>query len=127
MRARIAKARTVLGRRQAEAKNLNLLSLYTSRFHCRFEKNMRNARKRGRTAPPSGRAPGRPRPSHRRRRSSRTLAKTKGENYNMSEAFTRRDFEFSTEEITCMVNCWARLQEAKKFAAAPQKGLRKAA
>jgi hypothetical protein len=55
------------------------------------------------------------------------MAKTKGETYNMAEAFTRRHFEFSTEEIHRMVNRWLRLQEAKKFAAASRKSLRMAA
>ncbi len=55
------------------------------------------------------------------------MAKSKGEAYNMAEAFTRRNFEFSTEEIARMVNRWRRLLEAKKFAAAPRKPLRAAA
>jgi hypothetical protein len=49
------------------------------------------------------------------------MAETKAETYNMSEAFTRRNFESSTEEIDRMVNRWRRLLEAKKFAAAPPK------
>jgi hypothetical protein len=55
------------------------------------------------------------------------MAKTKGETYNMAEAFTRRNFEFSTEEIRRMVNRWHRLLEAKKLAAASRKALRAAA
>jgi hypothetical protein len=105
----------------AEAKNLNLLSLYTSRFHRRYEKNMAELRRLQ---------------AERKAALERAIeeaallshmAKTKGESYNMAEAFTSRDFEFSAEEIARMVNRWVRLQEAKKFAAAPQKTLRKAA
>jgi hypothetical protein len=52
---------------------------------------------------------------------------SQGETYNMAEAITRRNFEFSTEEIARIVNRWRRLPEAKKFAAAPRKPLRMAA
>jgi hypothetical protein len=106
---------------QAEAKNLNLLSLYTSRFHRRFEKNMKELRRlqAERKAALEQAIEEAALLSH--------MAKTKGETYNMTEAFTRRRFEFSTEEIQRMVNRWVRLQEAKKFAAASRKPLRKAA
>jgi hypothetical protein len=106
---------------QAEAKNLNLLSLYTSRFHRRYEKNMAELRKLQ---------------TERRAALEQAieeaallahLAKSKGETYNMAEAFTRRNFEFSIEEIARMVTRWRRLLEAKQFAAAPRKALRKAA
>jgi hypothetical protein len=106
---------------QAEAKNLNLLSLYTSRFHRRYEKNMAELRRlqAGRKAALEQAIEEAALLSH--------MAKTKGETYNMAEAFTRRNFEFSTEEIRRMVNRWRRLLEAKKFAAASRKGLRAAA
>ena len=55
------------------------------------------------------------------------MAKTKGKTYNIAEAFTRRNFEFSTEEINRMVTRWVRLLEAKKLSAAPRKSLRAAA
>jgi hypothetical protein len=106
---------------QAEAKNLNLLSLYTSRFHRRYEKNMAELRRlqAERRAALDQAVEEAALLSH--------MAKTKGETYNMAEAFTRRNFEFSTEEIARMVNRWVRLQEAKKFAAASRKSLRMAA
>jgi hypothetical protein len=103
---------------QAEAKNLNLLSLYTSRFHRRFEKNLAELRRlqAERKAALEQAIEEAALLSH--------MAKTKGE--PMAEAFTRRNFEFSPEEIHRMVNRWVRLQEAKKFAAAPRKALRAA-
>jgi hypothetical protein len=106
---------------QSEAKNLNLLSLYTSRFHRRFEKNMKELRRlqAERKAALEQAIEEAALLSH--------MAKTKGETYNMAEAFARRNFEFSTEEIARMVNRWHRLLEAKKFAAASRKGLRAAA
>jgi hypothetical protein len=106
---------------QAEAKNLNLLSLYTSRFHRRFEKNMAELRslQAERKAALEQAIEEATLLSH--------LAKTKGETYNMAEAFTSRGFEFSTEEIDRMVNRWRRLLEAKKFAAARRKTLGAAA
>jgi hypothetical protein len=106
---------------QAEAKNLNLLSLYTSRFHRRFEKNIAELRRlqAERKAALEQAIEEAALFSH--------VAKSKGETYNMAEAFTRRNFEFSTEEIAHMVNRWIRLQEAKKFAAASRKSLRMAA
>jgi hypothetical protein len=106
---------------QAEAKNLNLLSLYTVRFHRRYEKNMAELRRlqAGRKASLEQAIEEAALLSH--------MAKSKGEAYNMAEAFTRRNFEFSTEEIARMVNRWRRLLEAKKFAAAPRKPLRAAA
>jgi hypothetical protein len=55
------------------------------------------------------------------------MARPRGEAYNMAEAFTRRNFEFSTEEIYKMAARWRRLLEAKQFAAASRKPLRKAA
>ncbi len=55
------------------------------------------------------------------------LAKSKGKSYNRAEAFTRRNFEFSTEEIARMVSRWRRPLEAKQFAAVPRRALRKAA
>ena len=105
----------------AEAKNLNLLSLYTSRFHRRYEKNMAELRRlqAERKAALEQAIEEAALLSH--------LAKTKGEAYNMAEAFTRRNFEFSTEEIDRMVNRWRRLLEAKSFAAGLRKPLRRAA
>jgi hypothetical protein len=101
---------------QAEAKNLNLLSLYT----IRFEKNMAELRLQAeRKAALEQAIEEAALLSH--------MAKTKGETYNMAEAFTRRNFEFSTEEIHRIVNRWRRLLEAKKFAAASRKGIRIAA
>ncbi len=106
---------------QAEAKNLNLLSLYTSRFHRRYEKNMAELRRfqATRKAALEQAIQEAALLSH--------LAKSKGETYNMAEAFTRCNFEFSTEEIARMVNRWQRLMEAKKFVAGSRKALTKAA
>jgi hypothetical protein len=106
---------------QAEAKNLNLLSLYTSRFQRRYEKNMAELRRlqAARKASLEQAIEEAALLSH--------MAKSKGETYNMAEAFTCRSFEFSTEEIARMVTRWRRLQEAKNFAAAPRKPLRMAA
>jgi hypothetical protein len=106
---------------QAEAKNLNLLSLYTSRFHRRYEKNMAELRRLQ---------------AERKSALEEAIAeaalfshaaKSKGETYNMAEAFTRRNFEFSTEEISRMVSRWRRLQEANKYFSAPRKALSRAA
>jgi hypothetical protein len=106
---------------QAEAKNLNLLSLYTSRFHRRYEKNMAELRRLQieRRAALEQAIEEAALLAH--------LAKSKGESYNMAEAFTRRNFEFSTEEIARMVSRWHRLLEANQFAAPPRKAFRKAA
>jgi hypothetical protein len=106
---------------QAEARNLNLLSLYTSRFHRRHQKNMAELRRlqAERKAALEEAIQEAALLSH--------MAKTKGESYNMAEAFSRRNFEFSTEEITRMVTRWRRLLEAKQFVAASRKPLRKAA
>jgi hypothetical protein len=106
---------------QAEAKNLNLLSLYTSRFHRRYEKNMAELRRlqAERKAALEQSIEEAALLSH--------MAKARGEDYNMAEAFTRRNFEFSTEKINRMVNRWSRLLEAKQFAPASRKPLRKAA
>jgi hypothetical protein len=106
---------------QAEAKNLNLLSLYTSRFHRRYEKNMAELRRlqAARKASLEQAIEEAALLSH--------MAKSKGETYNMAEAFTLRNFEFSTEEIARMVNRWRRLLEAKQFAATTRKPLRAAA
>jgi hypothetical protein len=106
---------------QAEAKNLNLLSLYTSRFQRRFEKNIAELRhlQAERRAALEQAIEEAALLSH--------MAKSKGESYNLAEAFTRRNFEFSTEEIHRMVNRWQRLLEAKKFIAASRKPVRMAA
>jgi hypothetical protein len=84
---------------QAEAKNLNLLALYTSRFHRRFEKNMAELRRlqaeRKAALEQAIAIEEAALLSH--------MAATKGEAYNIAEAFTRRNFEFSTEETHRMV------------------------
>jgi hypothetical protein len=102
----------------AEARNLNLLTLYESRIQRRFEKNMAELRK-----------------LQTERKASLAqaieeaailsqLAESKGEAYNPAEAFQLRNFEFSATEIACMVSRWQRLSQAKKLAAAPRKALR---
>jgi hypothetical protein len=100
---------------QEQAKNLNLLSLYTSRFHRRYEKNMAELRRlqAARKASIEQAIEEAALLSH--------MAKSKGETYNMAEAFTRRNFEFSTEQIGRMVTRWRRLLEAKQLAAATHK------
>jgi hypothetical protein len=106
---------------QAEAKNLNLLSLYNGRFQRRYEKNMVELRRlqTERKASLAQAVEEAALLSH--------LAKSKGETYNIADAFTRRNFEFSAEEIGRMVTRWLRLLEAKKFAAASRRPLRRAA
>ena len=106
---------------QDEAKNLNLLSLYTSRFQRRFEKNMAELRRlqAERKAALEQAIEEAALLSH--------MAKTKGDAYNIAEAFTCRNFEFSTEEIHRMVTRWRRLLEAKALVSASRKTLRKVA
>jgi hypothetical protein len=105
----------------SEAKNLNLLSLYESRIHRRFEKNfamlgklqaIRKAALQQAIQEASLLA---------------QLAEARREAYEMAEAFERRNFVFSTAEIAQMVSRYRRLEEAKKLSGAPRKSLRMAA
>jgi len=105
----------------AEAKNLNLLSLYESRIHRRFEKNFTILRKlqADRKAALDQ--------AVQEAALLAALAESKGEAYKMAEAFERRNFVFSTAEIASMIRRYRRLKEAKKLSKAPRKALRVAA
>ncbi len=105
----------------AEARNLNLLTLYESRIQRRFEKNMailgklqaeRKAALEKAVAEAAALA---------------QLAESKGEAYDPSESFLARGFEFSAAEIAHRIDRWRRLNDAKRFAAAPRKALKMAA
>jgi hypothetical protein len=105
----------------AEAKNLNLLSLYESRIHRRFERNMSELRKLQ---------------SERKAALEQALeeaallaqlAESEGETYDPAESFQIHNLEFSTQEIARMVDRWGRLNQARKLSAAPAKPLRIAA
>ncbi len=105
----------------AEAKNLNLLSLYESRTHRRFEKNFAMLRKLQADRKAALQQ------AIQEAALLAQLAEARREAYEMAEAFERRNFVFSTAEIAQMVNRYRRLEAAKKFAAAPRKPLRMAA
>jgi hypothetical protein len=105
----------------AEAKNLNLLSLYESRIHRRFERNFAMLRKLQ-----ADRKAALEQAIHEAALLSQ-LAEAKRETYEMSEAFERRNFVFSTAEIAQMVTRYCRLEEAKKLSKLPRKALRVAA
>jgi hypothetical protein len=115
--AALAQGRTWL----AEARNLNLLTLYESRIQRRFEKNMAELRKLQ-----SERKAALQQAIEEAARLAQ-LAESEGQTYNLSEAFECRNFAFSTEEIGRMVSRYRRLQRAKKLSAAPRKGLSVAA
>jgi hypothetical protein len=105
----------------AEAKNLNLLSLYESRIHRRFEKNLAMLRKlQADRKAALGQA-------IQEAAFLAELAETKGEVSNLAEPFERRNFVFSTAEIALMIRRYRRLEEAKKLSKAPRKALRRAA
>ncbi len=105
----------------AEARNLNLLTLYESRIQRRFEKNMAELRRlqSERKAALEAAIEEAALLSH--------LAESKGETYNPAEAFVARGFEFSPVEIARKVTRWHHLVEAKKLSATPRKELRRAA
>jgi hypothetical protein len=105
----------------AEAKNLNLLSLYESRIHRRFEKNFAMLRKL------QGDRKAALQQAIQEAALLAQLAEARREAYEMAEAFERRNFVFSSAEIVQMVSRYRRLEEAKKLAAAPRKPLRMAA
>jgi hypothetical protein len=94
----------------AQAKNLNLLSLYEGRAQRRFEKNMAELRRlrQERQAALDAAIEEAALLAHH--------AQNKGEAYDITEPFRRREFEFSTVEIRRMLDRWHRLIEAKKFA-----------
>ena len=115
--ASLAQGRTWL----AEARNLNLLTLYESRIQRRFEKNMAELRKLQ-----SERKAALQQAIEEAARLAQ-LAESEGQTYNLAEAFEYRNFAFSTEEIGRMVSRYRRLQRAKKLSAAPRKGLSVAA
>jgi hypothetical protein len=105
----------------AEARNLNLLTLYESRIQRRFEKNMAELRRLQ---------------AERKAALEQAieeaailsqLAQSKGEAYDPAEAFTRRGFEFSPNEIARMIDRRRRLFEAKRFSLSPRKVHRMAA
>ena len=103
------------------AKRLNLMSLYAGRAHRRCEKNLAALR-------------------HLQAERKAALqeaieeaallahyAEMKGQNYNVTEPFRFRRFEFSTVEIRIMVDRWRRLLLARRFAAESKKPLAHAA
>jgi hypothetical protein len=103
----------------AEAKNLNLLTLYESRIHRRVEKNRAELHRLQ---------------AERRAELERAIeeaallqryAEMKGEKYNLAESF--RNFEFSAEEIARLVTRQRRLWEAISALGTGRKSLRKAA
>jgi hypothetical protein len=106
---------------QAEAKNLNLLSLYESRIHRRFEKNFAILRKLQ-----ADRKAALEQAIQEAALLSQ-LAESEGEPCDPAEPFERRNFVFSTAEIGQMVSRYRRLEEAKKLSKAPRKPLRAAA
>jgi hypothetical protein len=105
----------------AEAKNLNLLSLYESRINRRFEKNFAILRKLQADRKAALEQ------AIQEAALLSLLAESKGEAYKMAESFERRNFVFSTDEIASMVRRYRRLEEAKKLSKAPRKALRTAA
>jgi hypothetical protein len=105
----------------AEAKNLNLLSLYESRIHRRFVKNLAMLR----TLQADRKAA--VEQAIQEAALLAQVAEAKGEAYKMAEAFERRNFVFSTVEIAQMVNRYRRLDEAKKLSKTAHKPLRAAA
>jgi hypothetical protein len=106
---------------QAEAKNLNLLSLYESRIHRRFEKNFAILRKLQ-----ADRKAALEQAIQEAALLSQ-LAENSSEPCNLAEPFERRNFVFSSAEIAQMVSRYRRLEEAKKLSKAPRKPLRAAA
>ena len=105
----------------AEAKNLNLLSLYESRIHRRFEKNFAMLRKLQADRKAALQQ------AIQEAALLAQLAEARREAYEMAEAFERRNFVFSTAEIAQMVSRYRRLEEAKKLSKSPRKALRIAA
>jgi hypothetical protein len=105
----------------AEGKNLNLLSLYESRIHRRFEKNVAMLRKLQ-----ADRKAALEQAVQESALLSQ-LAESKGEVSNPAEPFERRNFVFSTAEIAQMVRRYCRLEEARKLSKSPRKALRIAA
>ncbi len=91
----------------AEAKNLNLLTLYESRIQRRFEKNMAELHRlqAERKAALEAAIEEAALLSH--------LAKSKGEAYNPAEAFLTRGFEFSPEEIARMISAGSACSKRK--------------
>jgi hypothetical protein len=105
----------------AEAKNLNLLSLYESRIHRRFDKNFAMLRKLQADRKAALQQ------AIQEAALLAQLAEARREAYEMAEAFERRNFVFSTAEIGQMVSRYRRLEEAKKLSKLPRKALRMAA
>ncbi len=105
----------------AEAKNLNLLSLYESRIHRRFEKNLAMLRKLQADRKAALQQ------AIQEAALLAQLAEARREAYEMAEAFERRNFVFSTAEIAQMVSRYRRLEEAKKLSKSPRKAVRMAA
>jgi len=112
-----ANARTWL----AEAKNLNLLTLYESRISRRIEKNTATllSIQEQRKADLAEAIQEAALLSH--------AAQLKAENYNAAEAFRARQFEFSPEEISRLIDRYLRLQEAKKLFSGSRKTLHRVA
>ena len=103
------------------SENLNLLSLYESRIHRRFEKNLAMLRKLQADRKAALEQ------AIQEAALLAQLAESKCEAYEIAEAFERRNFVFSAAEITQMVSRYRRLEEAKKLSKAPRKPLRAAA
>src|SRR5581483_6634887 len=105
----------------AEAKNLNLLTLYESRISRRLEKNTATLRRlqADRQADLNEAIQESALLSH--------AAQLKAENYEAAEAFRARQFEFSPEEISRLIDRYLRLQEAKKLFSGSRKTLQRVA
>ncbi len=117
LEAALASGRTWI----AEARNLNLLTLYESRIQRRFEKNMAELRKLQ---------------TERKAALQQAieeaallsqLAENEGQTYNPAESFQPRGFAFSADEMARMVRRHRRLDEAKKLSTQRRKPLRIAA
>lgn len=105
----------------AEARNLNLLSLYENRTHRRIERNMAELRRLQ---------------AERRAQLEVAVAEAAllaqaaeitGEKADTAEPFARRNFEFSAFETARMIDRYRRLEEAKRVVSASKKTQRRAA
>ena len=105
----------------AEARNLNLLSLYENRIHRRIERNtaeLRRLQAERRAALDAAVAEA---------AILAQAAELTGEKADTAEPFLRRNFEFSAFEMARMIDRHRRLEEAKKLVAASKNSLRRAA
>ena len=105
----------------AEAKNLNLLSLYENRIHRRWEKNMAELRRLQTERKAALEA------AIAEAALLEQAAEITGQTCDATEPFTRRNFEFSASEIARMIGRYRRLKEAQKLCASSKKLIRMAA